>query len=118
MSPWRDPNFDPRHDDPDYPFTCPRCGAASMNPNDARERYCGACHRFAAPEPRAYCHGCGAEQEYGRLRCSECGNPFVFPAPPDPYQDDRFVERPCDKCGKPYRGPAVYCSLECALEDA
>jgi hypothetical protein len=33
---------------PDAPpsFTCPFCGALSHNPNDARERYCGRCHRF------------------------------------------------------------------------
>jgi hypothetical protein len=34
------------------------------------------------------------------------------------YFDDGFPERECDHCGKPYRGPAVYCSLECALADA
>lgn len=27
-------------------FTCPDCGRTSHNPNDARERYCGACHTF------------------------------------------------------------------------
>jgi hypothetical protein len=27
-------------------FTCPKCGAVSYNPNDVRERYCGACHEF------------------------------------------------------------------------
>jgi hypothetical protein len=35
----------------------------------------------------------------------------------DPYHDERFPERPCDHCGKLYRGPAVYCSLECAVDD-
>lgn len=25
-------------------FVCPRCRRASSNPNDWRERYCGACH--------------------------------------------------------------------------
>jgi phosphoenolpyruvate-protein kinase (PTS system EI component) len=34
------------------------------------------------------------------------------------YQDPRFSERACDKCGKRYRGPAVYCSIECAEADA
>jgi hypothetical protein len=34
------------------------------------------------------------------------------------YRDDHFPERNCDRCGKPYRGPAVYCSLDCALADA
>jgi len=34
------------------------------------------------------------------------------------YADERFDERACDHCGKPYRGPAVYCSLKCAQADA
>jgi hypothetical protein len=31
------------------------------------------------------------------------------------YRNENYRERNCDNCGKPYRGPAVYCSLECAL---
>lgn len=27
-------------------FTCPTCHRLSHNPNDARERYCGACHEW------------------------------------------------------------------------
>lgn len=27
-------------------YTCPKCGAVSHNPNDAANRYCGACHVF------------------------------------------------------------------------
>lgn len=34
------------------------------------------------------------------------------------YADDAFEARACDHCGKPYRGPAVYCSLQCAMVDA
>jgi hypothetical protein len=34
-------------------FTCPRCGAVSHNPNDARERYCGRCHVFVDDVPRS-----------------------------------------------------------------
>jgi hypothetical protein len=34
------------------------------------------------------------------------------------YRDDSFAERACDRCGRRYRGPAVYCSLECAVADA
>jgi hypothetical protein len=34
------------------------------------------------------------------------------------YRDDSFPKRACDRCGKNYRGPAVYCSLECATADA
>ena len=34
------------------------------------------------------------------------------------YDDAHFSERKCDRCGKPYRGPAVYCSFACAEADA
>jgi hypothetical protein len=34
------------------------------------------------------------------------------------YRDDTSPERACDHCQRPYRGPAVYCSLTCALADA
>jgi hypothetical protein len=34
------------------------------------------------------------------------------------YRDDSCLERDCDRCGKRYRGPAVYCCLACALADA
>ena len=27
-------------------IVCPKCGRVSHNPNDVRERYCGACHAF------------------------------------------------------------------------
>jgi len=36
----------------------------------------------------------------------------------DYYENEFFEERDCDHCGKPYRGPAVYCSLTCAQADA
>ena len=36
----------------DHPFTCPKCGRTSFNPNDARNRYCGACHKFFEGEER------------------------------------------------------------------
>jgi hypothetical protein len=34
------------------------------------------------------------------------------------YRDDRFPSRVCDRCGQTYHGPAVYCSLDCAVSDA
>lgn len=34
------------------------------------------------------------------------------------YRDDSCPERACDRCGEPYKGPAVYCSLACAVADA
>jgi hypothetical protein len=38
----------------------------------------------------------------------------------DPYVDESFKERNCNNsdCNKPYKGPAVYCSFDCALADA
>ena len=38
--------------------------------------------------------------------------------PVSAYVDISFQERPCDRCGNLYRGPAVYCSLACAIADA
>jgi len=32
------------------PFVCPRCGAASYNPHDLAEGYCGRCHAFVVDE--------------------------------------------------------------------
>jgi hypothetical protein len=34
------------------------------------------------------------------------------------YCDAGFPERPCDHCGELYKGPAVYCCLDCALAGA
>ena len=34
------------------------------------------------------------------------------------YMNEACDERECDGCGRLYRGPAVYCSLACALADA
>lgn len=33
-------------------FTCPRCGATSYNPNDAREGYCGRCQDWTGDRGR------------------------------------------------------------------
>jgi hypothetical protein len=34
------------------------------------------------------------------------------------YHDPRWPPRACDYCHQPYTGPAVYCSLPCAIDDA
>lgn len=34
------------------------------------------------------------------------------------YRDASHPARACDHCRRLYRGPAVYCSLRCALADA
>jgi RNase P subunit RPR2 len=31
------------------------------------------------------------------------------------YRVDGYPERKCDQCGTPYSGPAVFCSLACAV---
>jgi hypothetical protein len=35
------------------PYVCPRCGRTSHHPEDAAQRYCGACHRFEDDELHA-----------------------------------------------------------------
>ena len=52
------------------------------------------------------------------LRMSGMLPPETHIFPENPYRDPSFPERKCDRCEKPYRGPAVYCSLKCATEDA
>lgn len=34
-------------------ITCPQCGRTSHNPNDVREKYCGACHQYHDTMPVA-----------------------------------------------------------------
>jgi hypothetical protein len=34
------------------------------------------------------------------------------------YRDDKFEPELCHHCGVSYRGPALYCSLTCAIADA
>jgi hypothetical protein len=34
------------------------------------------------------------------------------------WEDEAYAERKCDACPKMYRGPSMYCSLDCAQGDA
>lgn len=34
------------------------------------------------------------------------------------YRDPKHVPRRCDRCNHLYRGPALHCSLSCAVADA
>jgi len=36
----------------------------------------------------------------------------------NPYHDPACPVRPCDHCGAAYTGPALYCSMLCAISDA
>jgi hypothetical protein len=63
------------------------------------------------------CPRCGAESfNTHDIAYRYCGRCHVFVD--DGYRDDSLPERACDCCGQRYRGPAVYCSLKCALKDA
>lgn len=48
----------------------------------------------------------------GRWRCQRISSRASL------YIDASYEPRACDRCGCSYRGPAVYCSLECAMADA
>jgi RecJ-like exonuclease len=48
----------------------------------------------------------------GIAYCCDTGGSYVAS-----YINPDYPERTCDYCGKLYRGPAVYCSLECATDD-
>ena len=54
------------------------------------------------------------------LPCLECNGSGIASCcdAAGSYADPSFDERACDRCGKLYRGPAVYCSLTCAIKDA
>jgi len=71
-------------------FVCPQCQIVSHNAHDVEQQYCARCHAFVAD----------------------------MDIKGDPFRNDNYPERPCDRCGKPYRGPAVYCSIACAEDDA
>lgn len=72
--------------------------------------YCQIC-RSEIPEP---------DEDPGA--CPHCGAITIVIGVEKPgedrYHDARFLERQCDHCGRAYQGPAVYCSLDCALADA
>ena len=82
----------------------------------------------APDDALARCSACGAAQELGVTHCLECDEPLVFVTERGrriiraaawlAYNDDSFAPRRCDRCQTEYRGPAVYCSLECAIADA
>lgn len=106
-----------RTPDPNYPpiasveFVCTGCGRnvySLSNPMTTANR-CAVCQwvdEFSNP----------AEREALRKMLTD---DFHALAPDGKsYIDRRFPERECDFCHKPYHGPAVYCSLECAHADA
>lgn len=49
-------------------IVCPKCGMVSHNPNDVRERYCGACHVFHDNLLPTHCFDCGVYLMGGATR--------------------------------------------------
>jgi hypothetical protein len=127
-------------------FLCPLCGKESHNSDDFEQGYCGFCHDFTGPPAGVLIHGACAialrvydtlgmsEGEAGisrdAYRClawqqwlpeaqAALNAQWRFARDKDAaYIDPRFPERSCDACDRSYRGPAVYCSLACAMRDA
>lgn len=103
-------------------FVCAACGAVQQH----RMIKCEQCGeplvfpKFAERAPSFTCPRCGAESfNPNDIRERYCGHCHAFvDDPPASYRDDTFPERLCDRCSQLYRGPAVYCSLKCALDDA
>lgn len=63
-----------------------------------------------------------ARRAYPARRAQAAGDPLrrrAISAAEAAYRDNSCSERVCDNpaCNTVYRGPAVYCSLECALGD-
>jgi len=86
---------------------------------------CPTCHgKGLIAEVLGYPVVCADCNGSGVASCCDAAGASLFAASNeeaksnDAYRDDTFPERPCDRCGKPYRGPAVYCSLTCAIADA
>lgn len=88
-----------------------------------REFDCDTCHAHVytwADDNRTKCAVCWWISSLKNITPEEEAEIRIMTATPilDKYRDDAFQERECDCCGKLYRGPAVYCSLECAMKDA
>lgn len=69
------------------------------------------------------CHECGGTGivsccDAAGSNCASNEEKKINVGPEAAYRDDTYEERACDRCGAPYRGPAVYCSFSCALADA
>ena len=88
------------------------------------------------PESVAFdCQDCGVSVVRwfeGPTLCAECQWISELPLADQPgarrwlrrlhaetdYRNESYAERACDRCGGLYHGPAVYCSLACAVADA
>lgn len=78
---------------PAQPFVCPICQRRSWHPRDLAERFCAVCGFI--------------DDALAARRRAEAA-----------YSAPGYPPRRCDRCGQGYVGPAVYCSLTCALADA
>lgn len=91
-------------------FICQGCGEIIVSPIPTHRTKCLIClfiDEIPDPKDRA--------DVRARLYDSE---QMRFWAGHDAYVDTTCEERRCDHCRKLYRGPAVYCSLRCAIAGA
>lgn len=112
-------------------FPCPECGAtgtisccgdqgACMTiPEEFDCIDCNA-HVFAYTGAQQRCLVCQWIHDRPDLTEKEIAEIRVITATPiyNIYENNNYPTRECDRCGKLYKGPAVYCSHKCAMEDA
>ncbi len=95
-------------------FECADCDLLvfSVGPRHNPDRRCAGCQFVADARP--------ADREELRAELARrevIGTPRPRAAV-EAYADPAYPPRPCDHCGRSYQGPAVYCSISCALADA
>ena len=98
----------------EYEFDCTDCDihVLAWGPRLNPDRRCIGC-QFIAEMP-------AGEREEMRAEMASRGV-IGTPRPRaavEAYADPTRPPRPCDHCGRSYRGPAAYCCLSCALADA
>ena len=100
------------HPQQDNSRVCAKCGEQVGIYPSGQE----ALRRF--PAMRIVCVQCIEPHTREVLVPGALDEPFESVPAAKAYRDARYPERACDRCGGLYRGPAVYCSLDCAVADA
>lgn len=101
----------------------PIIGMEIMSDTHYKEFICDTCHCHVftwSDDNRTKCAVCYWIATLDDITPEQEAEIRVMTATPilNKYRDDSYQERKCDCCGKLYRGPAVYCSFECAIKDA
>ena len=122
-------------------FQCPHCRTESLDPTDFATGYCPVCAGITGPPGWSIVRGACelAGMLYDNFKFEHVSRPAFIERSwrqwvPEAravlnelyasnhahfaYIDLSRPERHCDFCLARYRGPAVYCCLECAVADA